>query len=208
MPRTWTPEQKAAMSVKMKRAARMVSEDEEFLMAHSGNRVQTQEVVKDDSETQYVGGAKVTYTGTPMVTVYKRNKWNGWDPVSVPENNLKILFSPEGMDNYRVRCPQCEGYCGLDGMGCPKGEVRAYRRCLVCNKKIFDSPPVDMVEGEDTPGRIVDTEEILGTPESRTLALRDSHMAWKHPTEYAGSIRAPIRKTNMPPAPGRLAEVS
>lgn len=179
----------------------------QVLAAQSKNRMAevTNESYEDEETRSESMGAATTHTGPGLVRLYAPTPY-GWKPLAVPVSNLDVCLD----GGYRIDCGNCGGQCdGADENGCPAVAARMFRRCPVCQKRVFD-PGRDAEREEETgerdPNEIVDDAYIRSTPESRTRRRLDLHMLAFHKEEAGEAgivdtqpdIRVAARKVTVP----------
>src|SRR3990167_5972136 len=157
---------------------RQASPTEMFLARHTGQMGDTSETVRQGDDAAVVGR-----TGPALVQVYKPTPY-GYKPVLVPSSNLAWVVS----QGYLEQCPDCGGLCEADMNSCPGRAKIPYRVCPVasCRKPVFDnvgSAPDAVGPNPDDPSLIKDDSYLESTPELRTKAALDAHMAAYHATE-------------------------
>lgn len=191
MPRTWTKEQRATASRRMK--AGMTGQvaqvtigptEEQLIIAQSQGKIDvSQEDIYELATRREAGqedSGSITHQRPGMVQVYKPTPW-GYSPRSIPVTNLPNVLS----QGWKPKCPDCGGSCTAEPNSCPGRDPMAYRICPVagCRKKVYDFQHTETEETSDDPNLIQDEAYIQSTPAARTKAGLDVHILARHPTE-------------------------
>jgi len=158
--------------------ARQATSTEMFIARNAGQMGDTSETFRQGDDSAVIGRS-----GPILVTMYKPTPY-GYRPVPVPSSNLAWVVS----QGYLDKCPDCNGLCGPDVNSCPGRAKVPYRVCPVasCRKTIYDSlgsAPDAVGPDPDDPHLIKDDAYLASTPELRTRAALDAHMAAYHAAE-------------------------
>ena len=175
MARTWTDEQKKAASERARAARAPAPAADELFQAQHAPREETTGNYHEANETNEQIG--MSRTGPGFVTLYKPTDY-GYFPRKIPVMNMAMLMQL----GYKAHCPDCGGDCGTDENSCPGRPKRAYRDCPhpACKRRIYDHPPLNVVETNADPLKIQDSAYAQSTPELRTQASMDAHIISRH----------------------------
>lgn len=167
-----------------------------LLAETEGKMVQGTEEIQIEAGAAPPGyqGGTITHNRPVMVWMWKPTQY-GWRPRQIKATNIKHAIT----DGWLAYCGDCRSQrCGVPGGDdvnkCPGREPLKFRRCPICQRRVFDAPVTAKApEGEDDEAEIVDEAmKAATTPEQRTKTRLETHMSVFHPQEalnYGLSVR-------------------
>jgi len=147
----------------------------------------------DLKDNTLVQQGRIEHTAPKKIRLYAASE-HGWLPRIVPVTNVRMCLK-NGMRTHCGDCGRINCMANGDINDCPGRAQRAFARCPVCAKKVFDPLPLNAAatsESEAEEGEVVIDRYASLPPKARIEAKLESHLQAWHPQEgRAYGVRPP-----------------